>query len=309
MPQLGREIKRRLKSIASTKKITKAMELVAASKMRKAVTQVLSTRNYSTIAWDLIARLADRTDEVNHPLLQTRPLINKIGLVLITSNRGLCGNFNNQIIHQASNFIKAHKEEVGIEADLVIMGKRGREAMFKYGHTVVAEFTKLDIATASEEIRPLAQLLIGDYLAGKYDKIFIAYTDFVSVLIQRPRIMQLLPIISGHQEVSLGEAKSNLVDSKLSAPISRPGQVEYLFEPEPELVLDQLLPRLLEMQLYQAVLESNASEHSARMIAMRNASEAATDMITDLTLAFNRARQGSITAELADISAGAAGLE
>jgi len=307
MPQTTADIKRRIKSIGSTKKVTKAMELVSAAKMRKAIASVLSTRSYSRLAWDLLKRLSQRTDSKYHALLKTRKNVKKIGLVLITSNRGLCGSFNYQIINRAHDFIKHQKNEVGLEADLVIMGKRGRDVMFKHGHTVIAEFNKLDITTAIEEIRPLAKLLINDYLTGKYDKVMVAYTDFISTLVQKPRLMQLLPIVKFDEDKYLGQA-----DKEQKAAAKEQDGVlkyEYLFEPNPEKVLDQLLPRMLEMQIYQAILESDASEHSARMIAMRNASDSASDMISALTLAFNKARQSSITAELADISGGRAAVE
>ncbi|OGG39351.1 ATP synthase F1 subunit gamma [Candidatus Jorgensenbacteria bacterium RIFCSPHIGHO2_02_FULL_45_20] len=307
MPQATADIKRRIKSIGSTKKVTKAMELVSAAKMRKAIASVLSTRSYSRLAWELLKRLAQRTNSKYHALLKKRPNLKKIGLVLITSNRGLCGSFNYQIINRAHDFIKSQKREIGLEADLVIMGKKGKDVMYKQGHNIIAEFSKLDITTAIEEIRPLAKLLIDDYLSGKYDKVMIAYTDFISTLAQKPRLMQLLPLVRFNEDKYLGQAKeekSTTVEKQESLL-----KFEYLFEPNPEKVLDELLPRMLEMQIYQAILESDASEHSARMVAMCNASDSASDMISSLTLAFNKARQSSITSELADISGGRAAVE
>ena len=307
MPQATVDIKRRIKSIGSTKKVTKAMELVSAAKMRKAIASVLSTRSYSRLAWELLKRLAQITNSKYHALLKKRPNLKKIGLVLITSNRGLCGSFNYQIINRAHDFIKSQKREIGLEADLVIMGKKGKDVMYKQGHNIIAEFSKLDITTAIEEIRPLAKLLIDDYLSGKYDKVMIAYTDFISTLAQKPRLMQLLPLVRFNEDKYLGQAKeekSTTVEKQESLL-----KFEYLFEPNPEKVLDELLPRMLEMQIYQAILESDASEHSARMVAMRNASDSATDMISSLTLVFNKARQSSITSELADISGGRAAVE
>jgi len=317
MAQATRDIKRRIKSVGNTKKVTKAMEMVAASKMRKAVSHVLGTRSYSSLAWDLVRNLASRTDSKFHPLLESRKQAKKIGMLLITSNRGLCGGFNNQIIHRVSKFIKQQKEEVDIEADFVIMGKKGAEAIVKYGHTIVAEFNKLDITSMIHEIRPISKLIIADYLSGKYDKIMIAYTDFISTLVQKPRILQLLPIERLTNDEHLGEAKAISNSSKILEEQNKKNgeqkkknvEYEYLFEPNPDEVLEELLPRLLEMQIYQAILESDASEHSARMVAMRNASESATEMIEDLTLVFNKARQAAITAELADICGGRAALE
>ncbi|KKT90011.1 MAG: ATP synthase gamma chain [Parcubacteria group bacterium GW2011_GWF2_45_11] len=284
------------------------MEMVSAAKMRKAVANVLATRSYASLAWDLVKNLAARTDSQLHPLLKTRSPLKKIGLILITSNRGLCGGFNSQIISQANRYIKHQKAEVDLEADLVIMGKKGQEAMFRAGQTIIAEFNKLDITTASKEITPLSHLVINDYLSGRYDKVVIAYTDFVSTLAQKPRVMQLLPIINTGSDKDLGFAAPAALAGQPSEPEAAPN-FEYIFEPTPRQVLDELLPRLIEMQIYQAILESDASEHSARMIAMRNATDAATEMISDLTLAFNKARQASITAELADISGGRLAME
>ena len=181
------------------------------------------------------------------------------------------------------------------------MGKRGRDIMYKHGQEVVAEFEKLDVTTRVSEVTPLAKMLIGDYLSGKYDKVAVAYTDYYSAVRQEPRIKELLPI--GGRDKDLG------VDTHDTAqPLPAP-KLEFLFEPSPDVVLEQMLERLIELQLYQALLESNASEHSARMLAMRNASDAAKDLMDDLNLTFNQARQAGITREIAEISARRAALE
>lgn len=308
MPQLGREIKRRLKSIASTKKITKAMELVAASKMRKAVGNVLSTRSYSGSAWELVRRLATKADPSWHPLLggkltnnlSTKKSAEKIALLLITSNRGLCGSFNVQVSQTALQYI-AKAASVGQEVEIITLGKKGAEIVARQQQKLVADFKKLDVTVSVAEIKSVSQMLIDGFLTGTYSQIVLVYTDFISSLRQVPRVKQLLPLALAADQ-HLGSVDKSAVNQVAE-------QFEYLFEPAPAQVLAELLPRLLEIQIFQAVLESDASEHSARMMSMRNASDAATDMIADLTLAFNRARQASITAELADISAGAAGLE
>jgi len=161
----------------------------------------------------------------------------------------------------------------------------------------------MDIAPDITEIRPIAKLLIEDFLSGRYDKVAVAYTDFVSTLVQKPRVLEILPLDSELEEGDLGEVGQA---KELEQPA---GEFEYIFEPSPRRVLADLLPRLIEMQVYQAILEANASEHSARMVAMRNATDAAKEMIDDLTLIFNKARQASITAELADISGGRMAVE
>lgn len=311
MPQASREIKRRIRSIKNTRQITKAMELVSASKMRRAVQNVLATRAYANLAWDVVRELERRTDPAHHPLLTKRHPVKRIGLILVTSNRGLCGGFNHQLTHRVNAYLMQHKEQqVELEADLVAVGKRGRDIMFRYGHSIMAEFTKADVTTRMEEVTPIAKLVIDDYLSGKYDKVVMAYTDYISAVSQKPRIKQILPIEHEPDEY-LGSAKlpTDVSEApKMAKELADKFNYEYLFEPSPDEVLEAFLPRMIEMQVYQALLESDAAEHSARMLAMRNASDAAKDMIDSLTLAFNQARQASITAELADISGGRAAL-
>ncbi len=307
MPQATREIKRRIRSIKSTRQITKAMELVSAAKMRRAVANTLMSRSYSDLAWQLVLELKRRASEVEQPLLRPRENIKRVAVLVVSSNRGLCGGFNNQIAHQVINYIKQSLQaEAKSEAvELVTLGKRGRDILLRQGFNLAAEFVKQDITTKLSEVLPVVQLLINDYLSGHYDKVVLAYTDFISALVQKPRLKQLLPIeltpdpylgVSQSKPPAAPEVKHNF------------GEYEYLFEPSTSEVLSELLPRLLEVQIYQAVLESDAAEHSARMMSMRNASEAAKDMVDALTLAFNQARQASITSELADITGGRAAL-
>jgi len=300
----AREIRRRIKSITNTKKITKAMEMVAASKMRRAVNNVLATRSYANLAWQVVLNLAQKTESQYHPLLQIRP-VKKIGIILISSNRGLCGGFNNQI---ATKTIKEIQKYLGqnIETEVITLGKRGRDIIRRYNLNIVADFIKQDLTTSITQISALSHLILEDFISGKYDKIILAYTDFVSSIVQKPRLKQLLPLEPERDEYLGTMGKIQATSSKLPAPSY---QYEYLFEPDPDEVLKNLLPRLIEMQIYQAVLESDASEHSARMMAMRNATEAAGDMILDLTLAYNQARQAGITKEIAEIAGGKAALE
>ncbi len=319
-----KDIQRRIKSVGNTKKITRAMEMVAATKMRKAIEAVLRTRTYANLSWATILNLsksANNNGELLHPLLTKKKNIKKIGIILITSNRGLCGGFNTAIINKVNESIKKHhyeKEEVVIEAEFVLMGKKGVDIHHHHSHSIVAEFPKLDLASEIKEIVPVAKLIIEEYLNNKYDKILVAYTDYVSASKQIPRVKQLLPIDISAEDRYLGvvgkntkigldqeyietKQKKYLTDDKFS--------YEYLFEPSPLEVLDEMIPRLIEVQLFQALLESNASEHSARMNAMHQATEAATDMVSELTLYYNKARQASITAEISEISAGANALK
>jgi len=310
-----KEISRRIKSVSSTKKITKAMEVVAAAKMRKAIEAVLKTRTYANLSWETVlhlAKLEKSHSESLHPLLTPRKTINKVAIILITSNRGMCGGYNTAVINKAKESIENHP----VPTDFILVGKKG-SIVHRQNYNVVAEFPKSDILTDSLEINPIVKMVLSDYANKKYDKILVAYTDFVNPAKQIPRVKQLVPVeietideylgvvgeseqISVTKEIIDEKEKKHLTDENYS--------YEYTFEPSPSEVLDMMIPRLVEIQLYQAFLEANASEHSASMTAMHQATEAASDMISELTLFYNKARQAGITAEIAEISAGANAL-
>jgi len=296
-----RTIKRRIKSVTNTRKITKAMELVAASKMRKAVAAVLASRPYAEAAWAAVGEIARTApaDAPLHPLLAPRAEVKRVLLVVFTSDRGLCGGFNAQILKEVAAFLKTAPADL----DVVAVGKKGQGALQRLKRTIVAAFAGLTNAPRFAEVRTIADLATRDFLAGKYDRACIAFTDYRSALIQKPIIRQLLPIVRIGE---LGEVGKAAEEGKKAAPGAA---VEYTFEPSPRAVLDQMLPRLVEAQVWQALLESAASEHSARMMAMRTASDSAGDMIDDLRLTYNQARQAGITREIAEISSGKAALE
>lgn len=290
-------INRRIKSVVNTKKITKAMELVAASKMRKAVAAVLSSRPYAQMAWSLVSRLEQRGEDT-HPLLAESKSERTLA-ILVTSDRGLCGGFNAQVLRVASEFVRARSQG---SVDFISIGKRGEAWIKRRRLPLKASFGDVLAGGAPPvtKIRPLARLARNGFVNGDYGEVAVIYTDFVSSILQKPRHKTLLPL---KRDSELGEvAGHNEIHSNATS------TEEYLFEPDPRTVLDQLLPRVAEAQLYQALLESLASEHSARMLAMKNATDSATDMIDDLRLSFNQARQAGITQEIAEISAGRAAL-
>ncbi len=291
-------INRRIKSVVNTKKITKAMELVSASKMRKAVQAVLASRPYAKMAWSLAGRLEARGEEA-HPLMRTRPEVKRTLAVLITSDRGLCGGFNAQVLKTAAEVVRARAKD---SVDFIAVGRRGEQWIRRRNLPLKAAFEDLVAGGAppATKIRPIARMLKNGFTDGTYDEIIVVYTDFVSSVLQKPRSKTLLPL---RKDSDLGEVQGH---AETTANEKMAG--EYLFEPDPRSVLDALLPRIAEAQLYQAVLESLASEHSARMLAMKNATDAASDMIDDLRLTFNQARQAGITQEIAEISAGRAAL-
>lgn len=308
-----RDIQRRIKSISSTKRITRAMEMVEASKMRKAVEAVLSTRTYANLAWETLLNVARASaNKVSHPLLEVRPEVKRQALILITANRGLCGGFNSAVIAEARRMVKGQE---GI-TDLVILGRKGEALAGTL--SVSAQFVKEETGLNSTSVAPIAKLVIDGYQAGTYDRVLVAYTDFVNAAKQTPRVKQLLPVITAAADGSLGIFESDdrvavsqaFVDEKTKAHLnSATAAHEYLFEPDPQTVLDEVLPRLISIQLYQALLESTASEHSARMAAMHQATKAASDLVEELTLFYNKARQAAITAEIAEITAGVAAFE
>ncbi len=313
-------IKRRIKSVGSTKKITKAMEMISAAKMRKAVANVLATRHYATLAWQMLLDVGKKTNVRLHPLLMKRK-IKKIGIILVTSNRGMAGGFSSKLLQETDRYIKelskkqnniilsnnkkiaSEKSGENAQAEIILLGKRGRKIYNYFGHKVVAEYEKIDLTTKIEEILPLAKATIADYINGVYDQLCVAYTDFVSPIKQVPRVKQLLPL--EEKDELLGHAGTETDQKNTGAKTG----IEFKFEPKPEKVLSLLIPRLVEMQIYQAILESDASEHSSRMMSMRNASDAAEDIIKELNYTFNKARQSAITQEIAEICGGAAALE
>lgn len=299
MAQQTREIRRRIKAVNSTKKITKAMELVASAKMRRVTQALLQTRPYTDWSRQLLKNLSERTDGSMHPLLEKRTEVKRQALILLSTNRGLVGAFNANLTTAAMRVVNDAKAQ-GIETDLILMGTKGRAIVHRYGIDAVADFPKAEVASSVQDVHPLSKLVIGDFLRKQVDRVMVVFMDYQSTLVQKPVIRQLLPL----DEAAFTK---ELEGMKEDSPVV--SQTEYTFEPNADLVLELLLERLVEIQLYRALLETNASEQAARMMAMRNASDAAGELIDELTLSFNQARQASITQDLAEISAGRAALE
>ncbi len=284
-----REIQRRIKSVANIKQVTRAMEAVAASRMRRAQQMVTATRPFAEKAFDVLhymARLPVVESDLNS-LLQGRE-VRKICVVLISGDRGLAGGFNANVIRLGAEEIAAARAG-GSEVCAVTIGRKGRDWLNRYDPIVHAEFHGLPNAPARADLTPVTRLLIDDYQGGVFDKVQLIYTDFVNTLVQNPVSVQLLPVVPAIPTVPM-------------AP-------DYIFEPDAETVLQRAIFEFTEVQIVRAVYESLASEHSARMVAMRNATEAANDLLEDLTLRFNKARQEGITSELMDIVGGTSALE
>lgn len=261
------------------------MEMIATAKMRRAQDQALAGRPYSDKITQVIADLAAESsgDNVAHPLLEKRK-VNKIAVIHITSDRGLCGGLNANMNRLTGRFILDQKTPV----TLVTIGKKGRDFMYRQRQDVRAEFTKISDRPAMLDTLPISRIITDDYSTGYVDQVYLAYTRFVTTMVQNPTLELLLPIEP--------------------APIPKTETKEYIYEPDPAFVLNELLPRFVEMRIYHAILEAIASEQSARMVAMRSATDNANDVMQELTLILNKARQEMITTELLDISGGVESL-
>jgi F-type H+-transporting ATPase subunit gamma len=280
-----REIRRRIKSVKNTAKVTKAMEMVAASKMRRAQERTMAARPYAEKMQQVLADLAaqGRFGEDVHPLLQKRE-VNRIALIHITPDRGLCGGLVANVNRSVANFIL----EQNVLITTVVVGRKGRDFMIRSGQEVRAEFTQLGDRPSIVDIQPITHIVIDDYTNGLIDEVYVSYTRFVNTMNQQPVLWRLLPIEPTAIE---------------------PGQsVEYIYEPSPAEVLAELLPRFVEKELYHVILEAIASEQSARMVAMRSATDNAKEIVEELTLTYNKVRQEMVTKELLDIVGGVAAL-
>ena len=286
--------------------------MVAATKMRRAQLQALRGRAYALLAWDMLNALAKKVQLTRHALLQERDSVRHMTIVVISSNRGLAGSFNSNIANAALRFIENTKQKYPtVEIEIIAVGGKAGREMAKAGFTVAAQFGKTDVDVRVSDILPLAKLLIDKFMNQETDLVAVAYTDFVSTLKQYARTKQVLPFpkLISAEELALRDDLGKVILEDRAAGIAEYQQERefgygYIFEPSPDSVLSKLIPRIIEMQLYQTLLESNASEHSARMIAMKNASDAASDLIDDYTLLYNQMRQAAITREIAEISAG-----
>ena len=281
-----RLIRQRIRGISNIAKITKAMEMIAASRMRRAQERGLAGRPYSEKITQVIAALAALPMEGKalHPLLQRRPVA-KIAVVHITPDRGLCGGLVGNVNRKVASFIL---EQQAVAVKLVTVGRKGFDFMRRSSQDIVAEFTGIGDRPSLLDTLPISRIIIDDFSNGAIDEVYLSYTRFISTMTQEPVLEKILPTEP--------------------TPIPTIQNVGYIYEPNPVLVLDELLPRFIEMQVYHAILEAVASEQSARMVAMRNATDNASELIDDLTLMYNKERQEIITKELLDITGGAAAL-
>lgn len=324
----AKELRKRIKSVGNIRKITKAMEMVAAAKMKKVIAKAISSRSYSEAAWSILTNLSDSV-RTGSPLLSIRP-VRRICVVLFSTNRGLCGGLNTQLIKKIVEQVKDPKSlminrvrgmkiepEISpdkLEIEFVTIGKKGTEAIIRAKQKVVASFFDWNEQLGMENIYPLTGYLFERYSKGYYDKIVVAYSNFVSVVRNEPKIRQILPLSRKDIEKQLEELGKEARETqkrkeRIEEIKEEAKETSYIFEPSKEKVLNTILPRMIESQIYQAFLESQASEFSSRMLTMKNASDVAQDMMGEFNLHYNIARQAGITKELAEISAGTVAME
>ncbi|SVA49258.1 uncharacterized protein METZ01_LOCUS102112, partial [marine metagenome] len=266
-----RQLRRRIRSVENTSKVTNAMQLIAASKMRKAQVAALASRDYAVKIQEVIADLEaqPRDSDQSHPLLERRE-ISRIEILHLTPDRGLCGGLHGNLNRSVGQFIVQSRPT---SVSVIVAGRKGRDFMIRTGQDVKALFTGIDDQPTMADVLPMSNILLNDFVEGTVDEVYIAFPRFVSTVVQEPVIMRLLPVDP--------------------AELPTASRVGYIYEPGAREVLNSLLPRFVEMEVYHAFLELVASEHSARMVAMRNATDAANDLIDELTLAMNKVRQES----------------
>jgi F-type H+-transporting ATPase subunit gamma len=292
MPSL-KEIRGRIGSIRNIAQITRAMEMMSASRMKRAQDAIHAARPYSDELRDALSRVAGAVSEEVDPLLARRP-VRRIALVVLTTDRGLAGALDSNTVRTVLRWITNRVDSSSDEApevDAVTVGRKGRDGLRRAGIHIAAHFAHLGNRPAFSDVTPVARLVTQDFLDGTFDEIGVAYSTFISTLSQRPEVRTVLPV----EQPQMGEEQ-------------RVSNDEYLFEPSPEAVIHQLLPHFVAVDLYRAVLENNASEESARMVAMRSATDNANELIDDLTLVYNKTRQATITREMIEIASGAEAL-
>ena len=286
----SREIRNKIKSVQNTRKITKAMEMVAASKMRKAQERMRRLRPYGDKVRNIASHLAHANPEYRHPFLQRREQTRNAGLILVTTDKGLCGGLNTNILRMVTARLR-ELEKGGAAVRITAIGNKGLGFMSRIGAQVVSHVTQLGDTPHLEKLIGPVKLQLDAYAAGEIDALYLAYTRFINTMKQEPVIEQLLPL-----------------DPSRLQETTREFSWDYLYEPDSQTVIDELLLRYVEALIYQAVAENLASEQSARMVAMKSASDNAKKVIDELQLSYNKARQAAITKELSEIVGGAAAV-
>ena len=284
----GREIKTKIKSVQNTRKVTRALEMVSASKIRKAQDRMKASRPYARAMKQLIGHLAQANSEYRHPYLVQRPQVRRVGYVVVSSDRGLAGGLNNNMFRKLLVEFRQWQEQ-GVEVDVVTIGQKATVFFRRIKVGMLASATHLGDTPRVDQLVGVIKVMLDAYTAGNVDKVFLAYNDFVNTMTQRAAMDQLLPLPAPEAKVARHDW-------------------DYLYEPDAETVLEHVLTRYVESLVYQAVMENVASEHAARMVAMKAASDNANKLIDTLNLVYNKARQAAITQEISEIVGGAAAV-
>jgi len=288
---VGKEIRSQIGSIKNTQKITSAMQMVAASKMRKAQDRMAASHPYATQIRSVVSHLAEATPEYRHSFMQERD-VKRVGYIVVSSDRGLCGGLNINLFKAAVSQIMEWKRK-GAEVDICAIGSKAGSFFRRYGGSLVAAKSGLGDTPSASELIGSVKVMLDSYEEGKIDRLYVVYNEFINTMSQKPLVRQLLPLEA--------EAEQESDKSKVTT-------WDYLYEPDPKVLLDSLLVRYIESQVYQAVVENIACEQSARMVAMKSATDNAGDFIDELQLIYNKARQAAITQEIAEIVGGAAAI-
>ncbi len=290
-----REVRVRIKSVQNIAQVTQALQAVSASKVRKSMQAMYDTRPYASKAWQVLTHIAAQPGrDTLHPLLTKRADIKNVLVVMISGDRGLAGAYNTNIVR----FTLQHFNDYQVPVSYITVGRKGREMLLRRRKTILAEFSNLPAAPTFVDVSAIGRLAVDEFLEGHYDEVFLVYSDFINLVRQEPAIKKLLPL-----EVETGTERVEdyaRVEKKLAA--------SYIYEPGQTQILDEIVPRFTSLQVYQSIMESLASEHAARMVAMKNATDSATALGDALQLEYNQVRQQSITSEMLDIAGGAEAL-
>ncbi len=291
----AREVKQRIRSVKNIAQVTRALQAVSASRVRKAMDAMYHTRPYANKAWQVLTHIAGQPGrEVLHPLLTTREEVKNVIVVMISSDRGLAGPYN-------TNILRATLKEFGnypVPVRFISVGRKGTELLYRRGKEIMADFSGLPAEPTFNDVSPIGRIVVDEFLAEKVDEVYLMYTDFVNMVRQDPVKKKLLPL---EYETPEGLVQAEFAESGKAG-------ASYFYEPSEEEILDEIIPSFTRLQVFQAVLESFASEHAARMVAMKNATDNATELAGLLQLDYNKARQLSITSDILDIVGGAEAL-
>src|SRR4030043_650736 len=289
-----REVRLRIRSVKNIAQVTRALQAVSASNVRKAIATMMRTRPYATKAWQVLTHIAGQPGRASlHPLLTPRAVNRNELVVLVTGDRGLAGAYNSNIVRYALQ--RFNSSEVPVS--YIAIGRKGRDMLIRRRKNVLAEFSHLPAAPTFADVSAIGRLAVDEFLSGHVDRVYLVYTDFINMVRQVPEIKQLLPL-----EIGGGEGRVVAFDHLKKA------SAAYIYEPSEEEILDEIVPRFTALQVYQAIMESLASEHAARMVAMKNATDSATELASALQLEYNKARQQGITGEILDIVGGVEAL-